>query len=338
MRADRLLSLLLLLQTRGRMTARDLARRLEVSERTIYRDVSALSLAGVPVYAERGPGGGCALVEGYRTNLTGLTEPEARTLLISATAGPLVDLGLGGALDAALLKLLAALPAAQRDDAERARQRVHLDPSGWGQPEPAPYLAAVQEAVWCERKLRLAYRKSNGQLAEYLVDPLGLVAKASVWYLVGAVTGALRTFRVSRVRAAEMTDLPGERPPDFDLPRYWDESSAQFQASWAQYPVTVSASPRFVATLPDIFGARAHTLIERAGPADARGWIQLTLTFDSFEVALGRVAGFGTSIEVLEPVELRDALLRLARDLVTFYGGDAAIGPRGRPLVLSDTR
>jgi predicted DNA-binding transcriptional regulator YafY len=329
MRADRLVSLLLLLQTHGRLTAQELARRLEVSERTIYRDVSALSMAGVPIYAERGPGGGCALMEGYRTSLTGLTGAEARTLLIAAGAGPLADLGLGGALEAALLKLLAALPAAHRDDAQRARQRVHLDPVGWTQPEPAPQLGTIQEAVWGDRRVRLSYRKGNGEHVEHVVDPLGLVAKASVWYLVGAVAGDLRIFRVSRVRSAEAMDEPCRRPEGFDLAAYWAESSARFRESWAQYPVTVRASPQLVAIMPQLFGERAQALIERAGAPDAEGWIALTLTFESFDAALGRVASFGTMAEVLEPRELRAALLELARGIVEFYTGSGERAPAG---------
>ncbi len=319
MRADRLLSLLLLLQTRGRMTARELAERLEVSERTIYRDVGALSVAGVPIYSERGPGGGCALMDGYRTSLTGLTEAEARTLVISGAQTPLADLRLGGAVEAALLKLQAALPAPHRDDAERARQRVYLDPAGWGQPDHTPHLSTIEAAVWSDRRLRMGYRKGNGQLAEYLVDPLGLVAKASVWYFVGMVEDELRTFRVSRVLSAELTDEPCQRPGGFDLAAYWAESSARFKATWTQYPVTLRVSPQLMAILPQLFGEGAYTLLERAGHPDEHGWVTLTLTFESYDSALGRVASFGTMAEVLEPVELREGIVVLARDLLTFY-------------------
>jgi predicted DNA-binding transcriptional regulator YafY len=327
MRADRLLSLLLLLQTRGRMTARELAERLEVSERTIYRDVSALSLAGVPVYSERGPGGGCALMDGYRTSLTGLTEAEARTLVISGAQKPLADLGLGGAVEAALLKLQAALPAPQRDDAERARQRVYLDPAGWGQPDATPHLSTIQAAVWSDRRLQMGYRKGNGQVAEYLLDPLGLVAKASVWYLVGGVEDELRTFRVSRVRSAELTDEPCRRPEGFDLAAYWAESSARFRATWTQYPVTLRASPALVALLPQLFGESAHGIIERAGRPDADGWVTLTLMFEGYDAALGRVASFGEMAEVLAPDELREGILTLAHELVAFYAPRAGAVP-----------
>jgi predicted DNA-binding transcriptional regulator YafY len=319
MRADRLLALLLLLQARGRLTARELAERLEVSERTIYRDVSALGAAGVPVYAERGPGGGCALLDGYRTSLTGLSEAEVHTLIMSGVPGPLAELGFGPALEAALLKLLAALPAARRRDAERARQRVYLDASGWSSDERAPHLATIQEAVWDERRLRLAYRKGSGELVERLIDPLGLVAKAGVWYLVGAADSEVRVFRVSRVRAAALTDEPCRRPDDFDLAAYWAESSARFRASWGRYPVTLRGSPAFVRLLPVLFGEGVQSLIERAGPPDAAGWTTLTLSFESYDAARGRVLSFGTLAEVLDPPELRAGLMALAAQVVSLY-------------------
>ncbi len=205
MRADRLLSILLLLQTRGRITAGRLAEMLEVSERTIYRDLDALSAAGIPVYAERGPGGGCALTDGYRTNLTGLTETEIRTLFVPGVHGPLADLGLGRVLEDALLKLMAALPSVHRHDAQRVRQRLLLDAAGWFRgEEPVPYLHTVQEAIWQDRALMLTYRRPDGVNTERLVDPYGLVAKASIWYLVALDRAAaeMRVFRVSRITEA----------------------------------------------------------------------------------------------------------------------------------------
>ena len=221
MRADRLLSLLLLLQTKGRVPARELATLLEVSERTIYRDLDALSAAGVPVYTDRGRGG-CLLTDDFRTTLTGLTETEIRSLFISGTLGPLTELGLAKALDAALLKFVSTLSLANRRDVERVCQKMYLDTAGWFQsPEAVPYLPAIQAAVWQEYKIRLNYRKADGTLVDRLVDPYGLVAKASIWYLVGAVDGEVRVFRVSRVQALAPTDEPSERPQEFDLAAYW---------------------------------------------------------------------------------------------------------------------
>lgn len=213
MRADRLLSLLMLLQARGRMTAEELAKKLEVSERTVYRDLSALGMAGVPVYAERGPGGGCGLIDGYRTNLTGLTETEVHTLFMAGAPALLNDLGLGRSLDGAVLKLLAALPVTFRENVERARQRIHIDAFGWSHAEePVPFLAAVQDAVLRDRRLQITYRKGNGNVVDRLVDPLGLVAKSTIWYLVGAVDGQTRIFRVSRVLDATITGELCVRP------------------------------------------------------------------------------------------------------------------------------
>src|SRR5215831_17768904 len=184
MRADRLISIMLLLQVRRQITARELARRLEVSERTIHRDMEALGMAGVPVVAERGTGGGWSLLEGYRTNLTGLTGTEMQALLLAKPSPLLADLGLRQAAEVALLKLLAALPAMSRRAAEYARQRLHVDGAGWHEAaEAVPFLLPIQEAIWQERKLRLTYQRGDGATVERLVDPLGLVAKGGVWYL-----------------------------------------------------------------------------------------------------------------------------------------------------------
>jgi predicted DNA-binding transcriptional regulator YafY len=331
-RAERLVSIVLLLQTRGRMTALDLAQRLDVSERTIYRDMGALSLAGVPVFAERGPGGGCGLVEGYRTNLTGMNEAEVRTLLLASAPSPLADLGLGGALEAALLKLLAALPASQRATAERMRERVYLDAASWGHSgEVEPYLSALHTAVWNERRVRLTYRKSNGDRVERVVDPLGLVAKASVWYLVAAEAERTRVYKVSRVLDLVELDEPCARPEGFDLAQYWTESSNRFKATWGSYAATFRASPDLVAALPQMYGDSAYALLERAGPPDDAGWVTLTMLFDTLESALGHMLSFGASAEVLDPLELRARVIALARDVTAFYAGQAT--PQRLPAV-----
>lgn len=320
MRADRLLSILMLLQIRGHMTAHDLAERLEVSERTIYRDIEALSMAGVPVYAERGPGGGCMLAEGYRTNLTGLTEAEVRTLFLPGMSAPLADLGASKALEAALLKLLAALPTAQRRDVEHTRQRLYMDAVGWFHSnEAVPFLQTLQEAVWRDCKVQITYRKKNGEVTERSVDPLGLVAKAGIWYMVAVSHGDLRVFRVSRVREAILTDEPCQRPPDFDLETYWAAWSAELQTRSPSYPVKVRVSPAFVPILPQILGETVHDLIEHANPPDEEGWITITLIFGSFEGARSYILGFGTMVEVLEPLELRQSVIIFARGIVQFY-------------------
>jgi predicted DNA-binding transcriptional regulator YafY len=312
------------------MTAADLARRLEVSERTVYRDLSALGTAGVPVYAERGPGGGCGLMDGYRTNLTGLTEDEARTLFMAGSLKPLADLGLSGASEGALLKLLAALPSRYRDDAERARQRLHLDPAGWDQhEEEVPHLRAIQEAVWRDRRLLLTYRKGNGEVVERRIDPLGLVAKSSIWYLVARQNGAMRVFRVARTLAATMLDEPCERPPDFDLPAYWNRWRDDFKASLPRYPVTVRVAPQLVERLPHIYNASMRTLVSQAGPPDAEGWRVLRMTFESLEAARGEMLSYGTWIEVLEPEELRASVSDLATRIAEFYATRRTVASGG---------
>lgn len=320
MRADRLLSLLLLLQSRGRMTAGELARRLEVSERTVYRDISALGSAGVPVYAERGPGGGCMLMEGYRTNLTGLTGDEARTLFMAGASRALADLGLGQALEAALLKLFAALPAAQRQDAERARQRLHLDPAGWNQAEEeVPHLKVIQEAVWQERRLRLTHRRGDGEVVERVVDPLGLVAKASIWYLVSTVEGEMRVFRVSRTLVATMLDEPSARPDGFDLVRFWNAWRDDFKASLPKYPVLVRVAPDLAADLPQHYRDNMWTYVGEPGAAGPDGWVLMRVVFETEDIALTHIIGFGARMEVLEPPELRDRIIRLAESIASYY-------------------
>jgi len=321
-RADRLLILLLLLQTKGCVTAQTLAKRLEVSERTIYRDLEALSLAGVPVYAERGPGGGWKLLEDYRTNLTRLTETEVNTLFMSGIAGPIADLGLGKAGEDALLKLLAALPTVYRRNAERARQRVHLDAAGWfHREEEVPYLQVVQEAVWSDRRLRLTHRKGDFDVVERLVDPYGLVAKASVWYLVAASAGEMRVFRVSRIQAVEMTEECFDRPGDFDLRAFWMQWSAEFEEilKW-RYPVTLRVAPEAIPMLSHVPGDWVQTLIKQDDPPGADGWITFTVMFEGLPEARSRLFSLGTRVEVLEPQELRRSLADFAASIATFYG------------------
>ncbi len=329
MRADRLLSIMLLLQARGRMPARELSRRLEVSERTIYRDLDALGAAGIPVYVERGRHGGCALVEGYSTDLTGLTAPEARTLFAARAAGYLADLGLGDAGDAALLKLLAALPDASRRDAERSLARIHLDPDVWFHaPEPAPYLAVAHEAVWQERRLRLTYRRSNGATTAGVVEPLGLVVKARVWYLVAADAGNMRVFRITRIQGATLLDERFARPDHFDLPSYWASWRAAFERSIPAYAVVVRVAPAAMPRLQDLLGEEVAIHMGRAAPPDARGWHAIPVTFERIDDARRALLGCGASVEALEPEELRASLAEAAAELATLYPGL----PRSRAL------
>lgn len=318
MRADRLLSILLLLQANRRMTARELSTRLEVSERTIHRDMESLSSAGVPVYALRGNGGGWVLPDAYRTTVTGLTEPEVQALFVSTPPRVLADLGLRRASEAALVKLLAELPAISRRDAEYARQRILVDSGGWRRAEEAvPHLPVIQAAVWQERQLRLLYQRPGGGASERVVDPLGLVAKGSLWYLVAAVEAAPRTYRVSRVQAAELLNEPCVRPSDFDLAEFWARSSAEFVAALPRYPLTVRVAPE---ALPRATSPAGYVRVEAVGLVDADGWTTLSLRADIEEEACGYVFSFGTRMEVLGPPALRERMARLAADVAHLYG------------------
>lgn len=320
MRADRLLSILLLLQARGQMTAQQLSEELEVSVRTIYRDLDALSAAGIPVYAERGPGGGCALLDSYRTTLTGLTQDEVRALFMLSIPTPLAELGVDQELRAALLKLAAALPDTRRHDEERTRQRIHLDPEGWFETrEPVPYLQTIQQALWRDRRLAITYRLPFEAKASWLVEPYGLVAKGDIWHLVCSRGGYMRVYRVSHVLDAAITPETFARPADFDLVAFWRAWCAQVEQNRPYYPVTVRIAPEFLAWLPYYFGTQIHDQAARAGPPDAEGWVTLTLPFETLEDARARILGFGRAVEVLSPRALRNAVLDFATQIASLY-------------------
>ena len=324
MRADRLLSILLLLQIHRRMTARELAERMEVSERTIFRDMEALGTAGVPVVAERGAGGGWSLVEGYRTNLTGLNESEVLALFVTGPTRLLADLKLEKASDAALIKLLAALPSSARRDAEYARQRIHIDVSGWNREEETfPCLHTIQEAVWQERRLRISYaRGATGGAVERTVDPLGLVAKGSVWYLVSMIDGEARSYRVSRVREAEVLDEPCARPAGFNLAAHWEQSNKEFKSKFPRFDATFRARREVV---PRLYAAARFARVERAGKPDAGGWAEVSMRFQFEWEACEFALGMGTKVEVVEPEELREKVLRAAREVVEFYAAASGL-------------
>jgi predicted DNA-binding transcriptional regulator YafY len=325
MRADRLFTIVLLLQSHRQLTGRDLARRLEVSERTIHRDMDALSGAGIPVVASRGTGGGWSLLGEYRTNLTGLNEAEVQSLFVTTRPSRLLaDLKLEKAAEGALLKLLAALPSMYRRGAEQARQRIHIDVTGWNRAEEAvPLLHALQEAIWQERKLHMTYGECDA--VERLVDPLGLVAKGSVWYLVAAVEGGdVRSYRVSRIQKAETLDEPCARPADFDLASFWEQSAARFRAQLPRYQARVRVRQEIIPRMP--YGGR-FARIERMGQADEQGWVEVWLRFDIEEMACEYALSFGTQLEVLEPLALREKVIRLAESVVTFYASQDSSPP-----------
>ena len=318
MRADRLLSIVLLLQANHQMTSRDLATRLEVSERTIHRDMEALSGAGIPVTAARGAGGGWSLLGDYRTNLTGLTEAEIQSLFLTKSTKLLADLRLDKAADGALLKLLASLPSAFREGAERARQRIYIDVSGWSRREEAvPLLPVLQEALWMERQLAIRYeRGENFEAVERLICPLGLVAKGSVWYLVGAVEGNVRTYRVSRISFAKVLDSVAPVPTDFNLGEYWEQSSSTFKSNAPKYLASFWVSPAVVLRLS--FAGRFARVME-TDETDARGWKKVHVGFDVEEMACEYAVSFGPNIEVIEPPTLREKVVAMTQATLEFY-------------------
>jgi predicted DNA-binding transcriptional regulator YafY len=328
MRADRLLSILLLLQTHGQMTTRELAERMEVSERTIHRDMEALGTAGVPVVAERGSRGGWGLLENYRTNLTGLNNAELQALLLTTPAQLLNDLGLRQAYEGALIKLLASIPSMQRRDAEYFRQRVYIDGAGWLQKnEDMACFPVIQEAVWQERKLRLTYQRGHGTPVERLVDPLGLVAKGSVWYLIASIEQEMRTYRIARIESVIMTDEPFARPADFDLAAYWAQSMREFKANLPRYPTVLRVAPEILAR---VLGGGLYMQVESTHVVDVEGWTKVHIQFDVEEQARSYVLGWGDRLEVLEPPELREQVIAYAEKVVRFYREGASTGQQVR--------
>ncbi len=356
MRADRLVSLALLLQARGRLSARALAAELEVSVRTVYRDIAALNGAGVPVVTESGPGGGCWLLDGYRFPLRGLSADEAEALLMLGVPAAVAELGLADALAAAQRKIRVTAGAtpgtadagsggARRGDGDArsgdgpASALVHLDLPRWfGASEPTPWLRTLATAVRGRRRLRIDYRRGErdgdrGAESSRVICPLGLVNKAGTWYLVAAAAqqpsaGEDRAgadpavFRVGRVSAAVVLPDPFARPPDFDLAAFWTRWSASFMTSRPRLEVRVRASAEALAVFPEVFGDAVRPALDAAPPADERGFRDVALAFEHEAAAVQRLAGFGGWVEVLSPPALRARLIATARELLRRYQAD----------------
>ncbi|GDY38668.1 YafY family protein [Acidovorax sp. NB1] len=333
MRASRLLSLQMLLETRGRMSAQALSEALEVSVRTLYRDVDQLSAAGVPIYAERGRHGGFALLPGWKTTLTGLTPSEAQAVFLSGLPGPAQDLGLGGDVEGARLKLLAALPAGWRDDAQRVSTRLHLDPVDWyRESEPTPHLTAVAAAVWNGHQIRMRY-ESWADTVERTVSPLGLVLKAGVWYLValpvasagaaaapGTAKGGPRTYRVSSIRAATALATPVRRPARFDLPGYWAASIQRFESEIYTGHAQVLATPAGLRGLRVLSSAVARAVAAAKPSRRNDGRVAVSMPIESVEHACGQLMRLSPQVEVLRPAALRRALVQRLRATARLYG------------------
>jgi len=309
-RAERLVALLFLLQQRKRATAAELAAALEVSERTVYRDVEALLAAGVPLWTEQGRAGGIRLLDGWRSRLDGLTGREAAAIF--AMPSLLADVGLGSALSAAQAKVSAGLPEELREYASRVASRFHLDAPGWfQQTETASQLTVVAEAVAASRRLRVEYQRGPTVVMRDL-DPLGLVVKAGVWYLVGRVDTDIRTYRVARIVSAEMLAAVFERPADFVLSSWWTEASARFEQSLLRETVRLRLSRGALKLLRSVTDAEAAALaIATAGPPDGEGWREVSLEVESLPVATTQLLSLGVGVEVVAPETLRTALAEL---------------------------
>ena len=318
MRADRLVSILMLLQRRRQVSARELAKTLGVSIRTIYRDMDALSTAGIPVYAERGAQGGCRLVDDYRTDLTGLTEDEARALFLVALPSPLDSLGLGRQLQAALRKLYAALPSyPQADGQTPARSRLHLDWAWWGQRQsPGGSLEELYQAVQESQRVKITYRLWSGVEITQVVEPLGLVAKAGAWYLVCQANSKRRAHRASELVQMELLRERFVYPPDFDLRAWWETLRAEREASFLGFDVVARVAPAVVSELSRQPGEGTPDWLSEP---DEQGWVRLGLHYSSFDSARQRLLGLGSAVQVLEPEALRLSIIDYARQILGVY-------------------
>jgi predicted DNA-binding transcriptional regulator YafY len=315
----------MLLQSRGRTSAQALARELEVSVRTIHRDVDELSAAGVPIWADRGRAGGFQLQPGWRTRVDGLTAPEAQAMFLGGLPGPAAELGLGEAMASAQLKLLAALPESWRDDARRVSSRFHLDPVDWFRgPVATDHLPALSQAVWNERRIDVRYESWNA-VGERRLDPLGLVLKAGIWYLVAKAVGAaatrpsLRTYRVSSIQALALTEERFERPKAFELGAWWQESTRRFESEMYTETAELRVSPTGLRALRNLSAAQADAAERSAGRPDKAGWRRVTVPIESVPNAAHQFMRLGAEARVLRPVELRRALLARVDAIAALY-------------------
>jgi predicted DNA-binding transcriptional regulator YafY len=301
------------------MTAETLAAELEVSVRTIYRDVESLHAAGVPLYGDAGPRGGYQLLDGYRTRLTGLTEAEAQSLFLAGLPGPAKELGLSEAVTAANLKLLASLPDDLRTRAERIASRFHLDAPGWyADADESPFLAEVAAAVWDERVVEVVYRRWKApEEVTRTLQPYGLVLKGGRWYLVARTRG-LATYRVSQILQLTVLDEHFERPADFSLAEYWEKSLTEFEERRHSGEAVIRLSPRGVERLEHYVGARVVQAAKDTAEPDGE-WTRARVPIESPGHALADFLRLGTDVEVLEPPELRELFAATARGLAGMY-------------------
>jgi predicted DNA-binding transcriptional regulator YafY len=335
MRASRLLSIQMLLETRGPMSARSLAGLMEISVRTLYRDVDQLAAAGVPIIAERGCSGGFRLMDGWKTTLTGLTPGEAQAVFMSGLTGPAAELGLGEHVESARLKLLSSLPSAWRDDAQRITSRFHLDPIAWyHQSDPVPHLAAVAAAVWSGRELALRYESWKGT-AERVVSPLGLVLKAGAWYLVAAIDLKPRTYRIASIQTAMALERAAKRPANFQLALYWEHSMRRLESDLYTGTATLRATHAGLKSLCGLSRAVANAIAQAQAALRADGRadderIEVTIPIEAIEITAVQLLGLSAEIEVLQPPALKRALLDRIAKIAGLYGLVVAREPTPR--------
>ena len=317
MRADRLLTLILLLQTRGKMTARELAEELGVSRRTILRDINALSFSGIPVYSEGGHGGGIALIEEYRTSLTGLNKSEVQTLFLTSNNQALRDVGLGDASENLLMKLLAALPRIHHSTADHIRQRLMIDPTWWWHDTAtSPYWDELQQAVYEDLLIETRYENYDGRITERVLAPYSLICKSSLWYLLAEREQELRTFRVTRFHSVRVLDQSFTRRPGFDLPTYWQGYVKNFENTVGEYRCTLRIHPEREMFVKWLMPGRWQNVID----AEEKEWVTLSLVMDSDLLAKMLVFGLAGFVEVISPPELKESVLTQARLVLKHFG------------------
>ncbi|MBH0166725.1 YafY family transcriptional regulator [Fictibacillus sp. 7GRE50] len=317
MRADRLISILLLLQNHGKMTTKALASELEVTERTIHRDMEALSVAGIPVLAERGKHGGWRLVDQYRTKLTGLKDNELKTLFLSPSYQLLSDLGFSKDWKEARQKLLAALPNSLQSQADNLWNRIHIDIDPWKQSQHETIaLNLLQQALWEDRKIRIAYEKANKESSDRVVEPLGLVAKGRTWYLVAVSDKDIKNFRVSRIKSVELTYESFVRPGNFQLADYWNESKQNFVKNLPIFEVEVEASPAIIQRIS--YSGRFAQVVSKGSP-NGNGWIPVKLTFDTEQEAASYMIGFGDQMKIVSPHSMIESVKKIGESALSLY-------------------
>jgi predicted DNA-binding transcriptional regulator YafY len=320
MRADRLISIIMLLQTHERMTAEDLSEELEVSTRTIYRDITALSTAGIPIYTDRGPGGGIALLDSYRTTLTGINEDEAQALFMMSIPQALIELGVGQKLKSALLKLAAAMPSSQKSIHFNTQQRIYLDSKPWQAiTGTAPHISTLHEAIRQDRRIRLVFRGSFDAEIKLELDPLGLVAKMNTWYLVGKLNTHQRVLKVNDILDVEILPENFSRGEDFDLIGFWEQWCVEALNQRAQYKVCLKMTPGLVSKLKFYLNESISYHIPEDRCADQDGLIEVFIIYDNFFQARESILGFGRAAEVLEPEALRLSVIDFAQQIVDYY-------------------